>query len=434
MFKVHLLKTFGAALGLSFAVSTAVMAADEASVIYAGTLLDVENGTVQTDRVIVIEDGRITAIGSRATLDDIDVPSDATLIDLSDMTVLPGLSDSHVHLTSDASIHGYKRLQVSTPRAAITGVVNAEKTLMAGFTTVRNLGAPGFADIDLMNAIDAGDIPGPHMIPAGRSIGITGGHCDNNLLPYEYQKKSGGVADGPWAVRAKVRENNKYGAKVIKFCGTGGVLSKGTKIGAQQFSFEEMKAIVDEAHLLGLKVAVHAHGAEGVETAIRAGVDSVEHASLISDEGLRMAKRKGTYLSMDIYVSDYILSEGEAAGILEESLAKERTVGKAQRERFQAAAKAGVNLAFGSDAGVYPHGQNGRQFSYMVEWGLTPMQAIQASTIGNAKLFDVASDRGSITVGKRADIIAVDSNPIDDVSVLEDVGFVMKDGVVYKQD
>jgi len=289
---------------LALGASASAFAADDgAQVIYAGAMIDVENGKVLKDRVIVVEDGLISAIGSRATLDEIDVPDDASLIDLSDMTVLPGLSDSHVHLTSDATIHGYKRLTVSTPRAAIT---------------------PGFADIDLMNAIDDGDIPGPHMIPAGRSIGITGGHCDNNLLPYQYKVKGGGVADGPWAVRAKVRENNKYGAKVIKFCGTGGVLSKGTKIGAQQFAFEEMKAIVDEAHLLGLKVAVHAHGAEGIETAIRAGVDSVEHASLISDEALRMAKRKGTYLSMDIYVSDYILSEGEAAGILEESLEKER--------------------------------------------------------------------------------------------------------------
>jgi len=235
-------------------------------------------------------------------------------------------------------------------------------------------------------------------------------------------------------VRAKVRENNKYGAKVIKFCGTGGVLSKGTKIGAQQFSFEEMKAIVDEAHLLGLKVAVHAHGADGIETAIRAGVDSVEHSSLISDEGIRLAKTHGTYLSMDIYVSDYILSEGEAAGILEESLAKERIVGKAQRERFQAAVDAGVNLAFGSDAGVYPHGQNGRQFAYMVEWGLTPMEAIQAATIDNAALFGIEKERGSIAVGKRADIIAVGDDPLKDVKALEDVDFVMKDGVIYKQE
>jgi len=316
----HLAFTALTTLGLSGALSAPAFSAEaESHVIYAGTFIDVETGKALRDRVIVIEDGIITAIGTRSTLEDIEIPDNANLIDMSGMTVLPGLSDSHVHLTSDASIHGYKRLTVSTSRAAITGVVNAKKTLMAGFTTVRNLGAPGFADIDLMNAINEGDIIGPHMIPAGRSIGITGGHCDNNLLPYEYEVKSGGVADGPWAVRAKVRENNKYGAKVIKFCGTGGVLSKGTKIGAQQFSFEEMKAIVDEAHLLGLKVAVHAHGKDGIETAIRAGVDSVEHASLISDEGLRLAKRNGTYLSMDIYVSDYILSEGEAAGILEES-------------------------------------------------------------------------------------------------------------------
>ena len=419
---------------LFFTSTLSVFAAPaDIQIIHAGAMVDVEEGDLLKNRFIVIESGLISAIGSKSDIAALDLPEDAVRIDLSDMTVLPGLSDSHVHLTSDATKHGFKRLTVSTPRAAITGVVNAKKTLMAGFTTVRNLGAPGFADIDLMKAIDDGDVPGPHMIPAGRSIGITGGHCDNNLLPYEYKAQSGGVADGPWAVRAKVRENNKYGAKVIKFCGTGGVLSKGTKIGAQQFSFEEMKAIVDEAHLLGLKVAVHAHGADGIETAIRAGVDSVEHASLISDEGLRMAKRKGTYLSMDIYVSDYILSEGEAAGILEESLAKERIVGKAQRERFQAAARAGVKLAFGSDAGVYPHGQNARQFAYVVDWGLTPMQAIQAATIGNANLFGILEDRGSIAVGKRADIIAVDGDPLENIRALETVDFVMKAGVIYKQ-
>jgi len=265
-----MLKRLALATTLLLGLSTPVFSADkDTHIIYAGTMIDVETGKALRDRVIVIEDGRITAIGSRATVEDIDFPENAELIDMEDMTVLPGLSDSHVHLTSDATIHGYKRLTVSTPRAAITGVVNAKKTLMAGFTTVRNLGAPGFADIDLMKAINEGDVPGPHVIPAGRSIGITGGHCDNNLLPFQYGVKSGGVADGPWAVRAKVRENNKYGAKVIKFCGTGGVLSKGTKIGAQQFSFDEMKAIVDEAHLLGLKVAVHAHGKNGIETAIK---------------------------------------------------------------------------------------------------------------------------------------------------------------------
>ena len=431
--------------GLSLLLSPCLImptATGQTSIIQAGSLIDTDRGRVEKNQFILVKEGRIKAIGTRAhvnaamegaaSIDDSSLTESFEFVDLSDYTVLPGLTDSHVHLTSDASVHGYKRLTVSTPRAAITGVVNAKKTLMAGFTTVRNLGAPGFADVDLMQAIEAGQIEGPRMIPAGRSIGITGGHCDNNLLPYEYHKTAGGVADGPWKVRAKVRENNKYGAKVIKFCGTGGVLSKGTKIGAQQFSFEEMKAIVDEAHLLGLKVAVHAHGPEGIATAIKAGVDSVEHSSLITDESLKAAKRSGTYLSMDIYVSDYILSEGAAAGILEESLAKERTVGKAQRERFQAAVKAHVNLAFGTDAGVYPHGQNARQFKYMTQWGLSPMKAIQTATINNARLFGLESEIGSVAVGKSADIIAVNGKPLEDITQLEDIDFVMARGRIIK--
>ena len=414
--------------------SSPLYASDNAidvTVIKAGQILDVKTGKMVKNKYIIVDGERIRAV---ATLKDMEEMEDENInfIDLSDMTVLPGLSDAHVHLTSDAKIHGYKRLTISTPRAAITGVVNAKRTLDAGFTTVRNLGAPGFTDVDLMKAIDDGDIAGPRIIPAGRSIGITGGHCDNNLLPYDYKRKAGGVADGPWAVRAKVRENNKYGAKVIKFCGTGGVLSKGTKIGAQQFAFEEMKAIVDEAHLLGLKVAVHAHGVDGINTAIKAGVDSVEHSSLISDEGIKAAKENATYLSMDIYVSDYILSEGEAAGILEESLAKERVVGKKQRERFQAAVKAGAKMAFGSDAGVYPHGDNANQFAYMVKWGMTPLQAIQTSTINNANLFGMSQDIGSIEAGKYADIIAVKGNPLDEIKTMESVSFVMKGGQVFK--
>ncbi|MEL6688665.1 MAG: amidohydrolase family protein, partial [Pseudomonadota bacterium] len=336
----------------------------------------------------------------------------------------------HVHLTSDAKVHGYNRLTRSTPRAAITGVMNAKRTVEAGFTTVRNLGAPDFADVALRDAINDGDVPGPRVIPAGRAIGITGGHCDSNLLPYSYKDVAGGVADGPWAARAKVRENKKYGAEVIKFCGTGGVLSKGTSIGAQQFTFEEMQAIVDEAHQLGMKVAVHAHGEQGIRTAIRASVDSVEHSSLISDKGIALALENGTILSMDIYVSDYILSEGEAAGILPESLEKERQVGKAQRERFQAAVEAGVPIAFGSDAGVYDHGLNGKQFAYMVEWGQTPMQAIQSATSVNAKLFGLEGEIGVIKPGATADIIAVDENPLSDIKALEDVDFVMKSGNV----
>jgi len=418
---------------LSATTSYADEASQKTTVIHAGQILDVEGGRLLKDRFIIIDGDRIRDVVTLRDMEDMD-DEEVDFIDLSDMTVLPGLTDSHVHLTGDANVHGYKRLTRSTPRAAITGVRNAKRTLMAGFTTVRNVGAPGFADVDLMEAIEDGDVPGPRIIPAGRSIGITGGHCDNNLMPYETRQTGGGVADGPWAVRAKVRENKKFGAKVIKFCGTGGVLSKGTKVGAQQFSYEEMKAIVDEAHQLGLKVAVHAHGEEGINTAIKAGVDSVEHSSFISDEGIRAAKANGTYLSMDVYVSDYILSEGEAAGILQESLEKERTVGKKQRERFKAAVKAGAKMAYGTDAGVYPHGDNGNQFAYMVKWGMTPLQAIQAATINNAKLFGLESEIGVVSKGSYADIIAVQENPLNDVSTLERVRFVMKSGKVHKND
>lgn len=410
------------------ALSIPAVALATDTVIHAGTMIDTEAGTTLNDRFILVEDGKITEVLSRSDYER--RTPDGEFIDLSTMTVLPGLSDSHVHLTSDARVHGYNRLTRSTPRAAITGVMNAKRTVEAGFTTVRNLGAPDFADVALRDAINDGDVPGPRVIPAGRAIGITGGHCDSNLLPYEYKDVGGGVADGPWAVRAKVRENKKYGAEVIKFCGTGGVLSKGTSIGAQQFTAEEMEVIVDEAHQLGMKVAVHAHGEQGIRTAIRAGVDSVEHSSLISDEGIELALENGTVLSMDIYVSDYILSEGEAAGILPESLEKERQVGKAQRERFQAAVEAGVPIAFGSDAGVYDHGLNGKQFAYMVEWGQTPMQAIQSATSVNAKLFGLEGQIGVIRPGASADIIALDENPLENIKALEDVDFVMKSGTV----
>ncbi|CAI3947377.1 Xaa-Pro dipeptidase [Alteromonas macleodii] len=408
--------------------STAVFA--ETTVITADRMIDVANGKVVKQAAVIVTDNIITASGR---LKDLTVPNEATRIDLGNATLMPGLMDMHVHLTSDATRHGYKRLEVSLPRAAITGVKHAKATLDAGFTTVRNVGAPGFADVALRDAINAGDVVGPRMFVAGPSLGVTGGHCDSNLLPYEYDNYSEGVADGPWEVRKKVRRNIKYGATVIKFCATGGVLSKGTKVGAQQYTFEEMKALIDEAHLRGLTVATHAHGTNGIKAAINAGVDSVEHVSLLDDEAIDLAKKNGTYFSMDIYVTEYILGEGEKAGILEESLNKERIVGKTQRENFEKAVKAGVNMVFGSDAGVYPHGDNPKQFARMVKFGMTPIQAIQAATINPARLLKQEATLGSLEKGKLADIVAVPGNPLDDMSLMEKVGFVMKDGQIVKQ-
>ena len=329
--------------------ATGATSAESGTLLTGADIIDVVVGKKVCGNVVAVQDGKIAYVGPERRLPE----GDWTEIDLAGATLMPGLSDSHVHLTSGANVHGFRRLTRSTSRAAISGVVNAETTLLAGFTTVRNLGAPGFTDIDLMKAIDEGEIIGPRIIGAGHSIGITGRHCgDATLLPYEAQRKTGGRADGPWEVRQKVRENKKYGARVIKFCGTGGVLSPNTSINAQQYSLEEMKAIVDEARLLDLKVAVHAHGPRGIQSALEAGVDSVEHASMITDDGIALAIEQGTYLSMDTYVSDYILSEGEAAGILEESLAKERMVGRPQPARFPAAVVAGAHMAFSSyDAG-----------------------------------------------------------------------------------
>ncbi len=409
--------------------ATSTLSFAQTLVLKADRLIDVENGKLISNAVVVIEDDTIVAAGEARK---VTFSKDSKIIELGDYTLLPGLMDMHVHLTSDATKHGYKRLADSLPRVTLTGVKHAEATLMAGFTTVRNVGAPGCADVALRDAINDGDITGPRMFVAGPSLGVTGGHCDNNLLPYEYHTVSEGVADGPWAVREKVRRNIKYGATVIKFCGTGGVLSKGTKVGVQQYTFEEMQALVDEAHMRGLTVATHAHGTDGIKTAIKAGVDSVEHVSLLDDEAIKLALKHGTYFSMDIYVTEYILSEGAKAGILEESLAKERIVGQRQRDNFAKAVKAGVKMVFGSDAGVYPHGDNGKQFARMVKFGMTPMQAIQASTINAATLLKQQEVLGSLSEGKKADIVGVKGNPLDDISLLENVGLVVKDGQIVK--
>lgn len=414
---------------LASCLAAASQVVAQTTVLTADRMVDVDNGKIIEKAVVVVDGNRILAAGHA---DSVQVPDGANIINLGDYTLLPGLMDMHVHLTSDATQHGYKALAVSLPRAAIYGVKHAEKTLMAGFTTVRNVGAPGFADVALRDAINDGDVPGPRMFVAGPALGVTGGHCDDNLLPYEYHAESEGVADGPWEVRKAVRRNIKYGATVIKFCATGGVLSKGTKVGVQQYTYEEMKALIDEAHLRGLTVATHAHGTTGIKDAIRAGVDSVEHVSLLDDEAIKLAKKNGTYFSMDIYVTEYILGEGEKAGILKESLDKERIVGQRQRDNFNKAVKAGVKMVFGSDAGVYPHGDNPKQFARMVKFGMTPMQAVQAATINSATLLKQQDNLGSIAKGKLADIVAVPGNPMEDMSLMEDVGLVMKDGQIVK--
>lgn len=419
---------FAVALLLSSFISFNSFAQDDLKVIHAGQFLDVAEGRLLSDQVIIVRNNIIEAIGDEGR---INIPAGAIEVDLSDSTVLPGLIDAHVHLTSDASVNGYDSLSRSAIRNALYGAHSAGLTLRAGFTTVRNVGADAFGDVALRDTIGAGEIAGPRMVVAGQSLGITGGHCDSNLLPPEYDFTAGAVADGPWAVRQKVRENNKYSADLIKFCATGGVMSKGTNPGAQQFTQEEMDAIVDEAHALGMKVAAHAHGTEGIKAAIRAGVDSVEHASILDDEAIQLALEYNTTLVMDIYVSDYILETGAEVGMLEESLQKEREVGSVQRESFRRAHAAGVNIVFGSDAGVYPHGINGRQFAKMVEFGMTPMEAIQAATIKAAELLGLEAEVGALNEGTIADLIAVEGNPLENVALLENVGFVMKEGEIY---
>jgi imidazolonepropionase-like amidohydrolase len=397
-----------------------------------GKLLDVRSGRTLVDQVIVFDaDGTITAVGPAESPV---AHSGVTMVDLSTATCLPGLIDVHTHLTFDPSASGYQGLGISVPREAITGAKNARRTLYAGFTTVRNVGATNYTDVALRDGINDGDVEGPRMLVSGPPLGITGGHCDNNLLPFEFHFKESGVADGPWAARAKVRETIKYGADLIKICASGGVLSKGDQPGTPQYTLEEMQAIAEEAHKLGRKVAAHAHGTQSIKDGIRAGIDSIEHSSLIDDEGIALAKQHGTYLVFDIYNDDYILQEGAKAGMLPESIEKEKKVGRLQRENFRHAWQSGTKIAFGTDAGVYPHGDNAKQFAKMVEWGMKPIDAIQAATIKAADLIGWGDKVGAIEPGHYADIIAVSGDPTSDVRVLESVKFVMKGGAAVRND
>lgn len=398
--------------------------------IKGATILDVTNGEMIKNHVVIVKDGRIASVTPARLME---IPKSIDVIDLQGHTLLPGLIDMHVHLTSGGGYHGYERLKLTDERRAILGVVHAEQTLMAGFTTVRNVGAGSFGDVALRDAINDGDIPGPRMLVSGPPIGITGGHCsDNNLLPPEYGITGEGVADGPWAARAAVRRNIKYGADLIKTCSTGGVLSKGTKVGAPQYTLEELTALVDEAHSRGLKVASHAHGSEGIINALKAGADTIEHASFIDDEGIRLAIENDAALSMDIYVTEYILGEGANAGILEESLEKERMTGATQRSNFRKAVEAGATIVYGTDAGVYPHGQNAKQLSRMTRFGMTPLQAIQSATVTAAEVMGWGYEVGKIQEGYAADFIAVKGNPLENIELLETPAVIIKGGERYR--
>ncbi len=415
-----------ASLALSL-LSPAVLA-EKITVIKAGTLFDSKTGRVSRDAVIVVDGERIAAVGGADTA----VPDGAEIIDLSDSFVLPGVMDMHTHVVRNLDRYFFAGYFQSPHRATIGGVVNAEKTLLAGFTTIRNVGAADFADVALRNAIDAGEIPGPRMAVSGPSLGITGGHCDDNVLNHAFEEKSDGVADGPWEVRKLVRRNVKYGVDLVKFCATGGVFSKGTKVGQTQYTLEEMQAIVDESHTHGRKVAAHAHGTEGIKRAILAGVDSIEHASFLDREAVRMGIDRGTFFALDIYNTEYTLEQGAANGVPEENINKEREVGTRQRQSFTLAVEMGAKVVFATDAGVYPHGDNGKQFARAVRFGMTPAQALMSATSLTAELLGWEDRVGAIEPGLYADIIAVHGNPLDDIDEMEDVDFVMKGGIVYK--
>jgi imidazolonepropionase-like amidohydrolase len=409
-------KTFLLALLLGAA---AVPASAETVVVTAGRMVDVLTGRVVEEPVVVITDGRIASVvgrnGGRPN-----IPAGATRIDLPGKTILPGLIDMHVHLDSNPRFGGYSSFQ------------NARDMLDAGFTTVRNVGSENYSDVGYKQAVDEGLMTGPRIVPAAYALGATGGHCDQTYLPPSFKATSPAVGNGPQELRQRVREQRKYGAEVIKVCATGGVFSRNTEPGQQQLSEEELRAIADEAHQWGLRVAAHAHGAAGIKAAIRAGIDTIEHASLIDAEGIRLARERGAWLSMDIFNTEYTQAEGAKNGVLEDNLRKDREVAQIQRDNFRAAHRAGVKMVFGSDAGVMPHGSAGGQFRYMVEYGMTPMEAIQAATRNAAQALGREKDVGAIAVGRYGDIIAVDGDPLKNVRELEDVDVVIKGGELIK--
>lgn len=422
--------------GIGIAALTAVglfmagaAGAAQVEAVSAARLLDVATGKYVDNPLVIVTDGRITSVGKKGDA----VPAGAKVTDLPGATLLPGLIDMHVHLDSLAEVGGYNSLEYSDRFWSVVQTANAKKTLEAGFTTVRNVGAADYDDVGLREAIDAGYVPGPRIITAAISFGATGGHCDSTFLPPSMDQKNPFNSDSPDEARRAVRTLKKYGAQVIKICATGGVFSRGNEPGQQQLTYEEMKAVVDEAHMAGIKVAAHAHGASGIREAVRAGVDTIEHASLVDDEGIKLAVQKGAYFSMDIYNTDYTQAEGKKNGVLEDNLRKDRDIGEIQRQNFRKALKAGVKMVYGTDAGIYPHGDNAKQFAVMVRYGATPLQAIQAATVTAAEALGRAKDVGQVAVGLYGDMIAVAGDPLADVTTLEKPVFVMKGGEVVRR-
>ncbi len=426
------IRTVAAAWLLTLTAAVATHAQDEPPVtaVRCGWLIDGTGAPPKQDAVIIIEGDRIKAVGRT-------IPDGATVIDLSDKYVLPGLIDCHTHVTM--LLEGnwrYRWTEESAPLTALKGTRYVREMLEAGFTTCRNVGAAEFVDVALRDAINAGYIVGPRLFVSAHAVGMTGGHCDLNGfrpdLSAHFEDIRSGRADGVDEVRKAVRYQIKHGADVIKTCATGGVLSAGDEVGATQYSFEELKVMVEEAAMAGRKVAAHAHGNEGIKRAVRAGVASIEHGSILDDEAIELMKKHGTYLVPTRYVGE-VVKEMSEAGTLPPGIAeKAAKIQPLMEESFKKAVKARVKIAFGTDVGVFPHGDSAKEFKHMVEAGMTPMEAIVAATRNAADLLDQSDNLGTIAPGRFADLIAVDQNPLDDITRLENVVFVMKAGKVYK--
>ncbi|MCI0570757.1 MAG: amidohydrolase family protein [Myxococcaceae bacterium] len=420
---------------LLLSVPAAAADAPKAMVLKAARLFDARAGKLVSPGVVVVVDGKIAAVGPSAS-----APKGAEVVELGDATLLPGFMDAHTHVTGEPSGDWrqdvIESLERTVPERTLDTLEYPRRTLMAGFTTVRNLGADDFIDVGLRNAIARGKVVGPRILTATNGLGTTGGHCDENgwargTFP---QDTAGGVADGPEALRRKVREAIKYGADVIKVCATGGVLSKNADVDSPQLTQAELDALIDEAHARKRKVAAHAHGAEGAKRAVRAGVDSIEHGTFLDDEALTLMKQKGTYFVPTLMAFEGVRERLEKGALPKETHAKVRAALAAGSRAIQRAQQLGVRIAFGTDAGVFAHGKNAGEFSLLVKNGMKPQDALRAGTLTTAELFGIADRVGTLETGKLADVVAVPGDVLQDIRRTEQVFFVMKEGVVYRND